>query len=279
MTMANLKIGTRLGLGFGAVILMFVTALSMVGKSFSDLKQGVIQIDEETLPYVMVVDEMDLSRSEVQQFLTDVSATHDRAAFKEADYSAKLFFSGAEKFKEMYRRENDTTSLKQVEAIEADFKKFYASGKVMAETYIAQGIEAGNLLMKGTDTVAGFDQDSEAVAASLKTFRKQQVAEAHQITTNTVDIAKSTINIMIWSSVAAALLAAVIGWWIIQALLRQLGGEPAYAAEVVSRIANGDLTVDVQTKSNDNDSMLYAIRNMVEKLLSILWKAREPASG
>ena len=91
MSMVNLKIGTRLGLGFGAVVLTFVTVLLVIGKSFSDLKQGVMQIDEETLPFILIVDQMDLSRSEVQQFLTDVSATHDRAAYKPAEDSAKLF--------------------------------------------------------------------------------------------------------------------------------------------------------------------------------------------
>ena len=279
MSMVNLKIGTRLGLGFGAVVLTFVTVLLVIGKSFSDLKQGVMQIDEETLPFILIVDQMDLSRSEVQQFLTDVSATHDRAAYKPAEDSAKLFQSGAEKFKEMYRRENDMTSLKQVEEIEVAFNNFYAKGKVMAEAYITQGLEAGNLLMVGTSTVTGFDQESEAVAAALTIFRDQQITEAKQITSDTLSTAEFTMSMMVWSSLAAALLAAVIGWWIIRTLLRQLGGEPAYAAEVVSRIANGDLTVDVQTRPNDNDSMLYAIKNMVNKLSQIISEVRANAAA
>ncbi|MGC2049143.1 MAG: methyl-accepting chemotaxis protein [Gallionella sp.] len=274
MTMANLKVGTRLGLGFGAVVMMFAVTFLGVGLMLSDLTRDAKQIDEETLPFVMVVDEMDLSRSEVQQFLTDVSATHDRAAFKEAEDSAKLFLGGVEKFKEMYRRENDVSSLKQIEAIDADFNKFYSSGKVMAEAYITKGLEAGNLLMKGTDTAIGFDRDSETLAADLNKFRDQQVAEAHKITADTVRAARSTLSMMIWSSLAAALLAAVLGWWIIRSLLRQLGGEPAYAAEVVSKIANGDLTVEVRTKSNDNNSMLFAVKDMVDKLTGIVTEVR-----
>ena len=277
MLMANLKIGTRLGLAFGAVVMIFIAVLLVVGKSFSDLTRDITQISKETLPFILVVDEMNLSRSEVQQFLTDVSATHDRAAYKPAEDSAKLFLSGAEKFKEMYRRENDMSSLRQMEEIEVAFNSFYASGKVMAEAYITQGREAGNLLMIGTDTISGFDQDSEAVAISLNIFREQQINEAKTITTDVVSAAKSTMDIMIWSSLVAALLAVVLAWWIIQVLLRLLGGEPAYAAEVVSRIANGDLTVNVQTKANDNSSMLYSIKNMVNKLSQVISEVRANA--
>jgi len=274
MAMANLKVGTRLGLGFGAVVMMFSLTLLGVGVLLTELTRDIRQIDEETLPFVMVADEMDLSRSEVQQFLTDVSATHDRAAYKEAEVAANRFLSGVEKFRQMFRRENNTSSLNQLEAVQADFNKFYMSGKMMAETYITQGMEAGNLLMKGTDKEDGFDKYSEDLSASLNTFREQQVAEAHNITSGTVSAAKSTMNMMILVSTVAALIAVLLAVWIIRALLRQLGGEPAYAAEVVTRIANGDLTVDVQTKSNDKDSMLFAIKDMANKLTAIVAEVR-----
>lgn len=277
MLMANLKIGTRLGLAFGTVVMIFITVLLVVGKSFSDLTQGVLQIDEKTLPFILVVEEMELMRSEVQQYLTDVSATHDPAAYKPAEDSAKHFLSGVKKFKELYRQENDTAHLQKIEEIEEEFNKFYASGKVMADTYIKKGIEAGNLLMVGTDTVVGFDQRSEIVSSDLHIFRDQQIAEAKQITHDTLITGQFTMNVMIWSSLAAALLATVISMLIIRALLRQLGGEPAYAAEVVSRIANGDLTVNVQTKANDNSSMLYSIKNMVNKLSLVISEVRANA--
>src|SRR4030067_38009 len=111
----NFRIGARLGIGFAVVVGLFVVTLLSVGMSLSSLTQDVKQINKETLPYILVVEEMDVSRSEVQQFLTDVSATHDRAGYQEAEESAKRFLSGVEKFRQMYQRENDTVSLKQIE--------------------------------------------------------------------------------------------------------------------------------------------------------------------
>ena len=274
MSLTNIKVGTRLGLCFGVVVLLFVATLLSVGISLTHLKQGIQQINDETLPFVMTVDEMDVSRAEVQQFLTDVAATHDRAGYSEAEKSAKRFQGGVDKFRQMYQRENDAQSLKQIAAIETDFNKFYASGKAMAETYITRGIDAGNLLMKGSGTVAGFDQDSEVIATELAKFREQQTAEARQVTSATVGTANSTLSLMIWSGLLASLLASLLSVWIIRVLMRQLGGEPSYAEEVMSSIASGDLSVEVQTRANDRDSMLYAVKDMANKLTALVIEVR-----
>jgi methyl-accepting chemotaxis protein len=53
--------------------------------------------------------------------------------------------------------------------------------------------------------------------------------------------------------IGAATLVAVslIGILITRSLMQQLGGEPAYAADVVSKIAEGDMTLTVDTKAGD----------------------------
>jgi methyl-accepting chemotaxis protein len=131
-------------------------------------------------------------------------------------------------------------------------------------------MDAGNLLMKGDSQIAGFDKDSETISGELVKFRDQQVAEANKISAGALSAANSTMFGMVWGSLAAALLAAILGVWIVRGILRQLGGEPAYAAEVVSKIADGDLTVEVQTKDSDNNSMLFALKTMVDKLTGIV---------
>ncbi len=67
---------------------------------------------------------------------------------------------------------------------------------------------------------------------------------------------------------------SLIGFGIARSLIKQLGGEPAYAADVVSRIAQGDLTVQVDVKAGDTSSMLAAIKGMVDKLSMIIGDVR-----
>ena len=80
----------------------------------------------------------------------------------------------------------------------------------------------------------------------------------------------STIVSQLIGSILVGILAGVLVtlafWGMITMILRRLGGEPNYAAGVVSRIAQGDLTAPVALHPNDTSSLLYDIRSMRDKL-------------
>ena len=61
-------------------------------------------------------------------------------------------------------------------------------------------------------------------------------------------------------------LSLVISAWVTGRLSRQLGGEPAYAKSIASRIADGDLSMEIQLAPKDQDSLLYSLRDMQTKL-------------
>lgn len=246
--MKNLNIGVRLAVGFATVVGLFAVTLLLVGMALSNLTQDVNQIKDETLPYVLIVEEMDLGRSEVQQFLTDVSATHDRAGYKESDEAAKRFLEGVAKFKLMYQRENDAGKLKQMEVIEARFNAFNAKGKEMAETYINKGLDAGNILMKGSATESGFDQESESISEALTEFRKQQIAEAHQVVEDTVSAASYTNRVMFTGGALATLLAVVLALLITRSVTLPVGMMKSAIVEIGK---SGDFTRRVNVSGHD----------------------------
>lgn len=62
-------------------------------------------------------------------------------------------------------------------------------------------------------------------------------------------------------------------------LLRQLGGEPAYAASITRRVAAGDLAVEVQLSAHDNASLLYEIKSMRESFAGIVSQVRSGSEG
>jgi methyl-accepting chemotaxis protein len=65
---------------------------------------------------------------------------------------------------------------------------------------------------------------------------------------------------------------------IARSILRQLGGEPAYAAQIASRIADGDLDVVVQTRSGDTHSLLAAMQRMQLRLAQAITQIRSGAT-
>jgi methyl-accepting chemotaxis protein len=91
---------------------------------------------------------------------------------------------------------------------------------------------------------------------------------------------QQTANTIGWSvSVATLVVISLIGWTIARSLITQLGGEPAYAADVVSRIAQGDLTVQVDVKPGDTTSMLAAIKRMTDRLSQIIGDVRNSSNA
>ena len=75
---------------------------------------------------------------------------------------------------------------------------------------------------------------------------------------------------MIIVALISMVVLILIGVFILRSLMKQLGGEPAYVSEVVSTIANGDLTAKIILTNGDTSSMLAAVKGMVDKLAQII---------
>lgn len=74
-------------------------------------------------------------------------------------------------------------------------------------------------------------------------------------------------KVMLIITAVAALLSIVITVFITSSLLKQLGGEPAYAAAVAKKITTGDLSSKIQIKAVDQSSLLYVMERMRNSLL------------
>jgi methyl-accepting chemotaxis protein len=83
---------------------------------------------------------------------------------------------------------------------------------------------------------------------------------------------RTTLSLLGFSVLASALAM----FWLYRSLMRQLGGEPDYAARIVRDIADGNLDVDLALRQGDSHSLLFAMRQMKDKLASVV---REVASG
>ena len=118
----NLSIKSQIGFSFALLTMVFGITLLVVGVLLSHLSANVVQIGAVNLPNFLLADEVDLSRSEVQQFLTDVSATHDPDGYKDAEVAAISFHAGLQKFRDDYR--NDPKNIQRLEQMGQHFDKF-----------------------------------------------------------------------------------------------------------------------------------------------------------
>ena len=81
------------------------------------------------------------------------------------------------------------------------------------------------------------------------------------------------------ASLVLAVVLLVIGWLIARGILKQLGGEPGYAADIAHRIAEGDLSVEIAVNHPNQPSLLNAIKTMRDKIAGIVGQVRQGAEG
>jgi len=271
---SNVSIKLQISAAFASLTVIFVATLVILGTLLTQLTHDVTQINQVTLPHVLVADEMDLSRSEVQQFLTDVSATHDPAGYKEAEEAAKTFHSGVQKFRAYYKGDGQATA--QLDRLEAKFNRFYASGKAMAEAYIEKGMEAGNLLMKGTASTPGFDKESEVIRGELEAFRKQQIGQAEQVAVEAV-AAAATMKTGMWISVLTTIAVAVV---FAAVIIRTIMQPLTQAVAITHTIAGGDLSQPIAAQgTNETSTLLHALKTMQSQLKDVVRQVRVGADG
>ncbi|CAD5370093.1 Methyl-accepting chemotaxis protein [Rubrivivax sp. A210] len=270
----NLSIKAQIGLAFACLTGIFGITLLALGVLLSGMSRQVSEMNEVRLPFVLVADEMNLARADVQQFLTDVSATHDPAGYKDARAAADTFMAGLQKFRQLYH--GDPSQLQELDLLERDFKRLVATGEAMAAAYIEQGMEAGNRLMKGSDGQAGFDQDSATLGQRLDRFRQQQVAQASSVAAAGVAVAWRMNVGMAIAGAVSVLLAVLLGSLIVPSITRPL----EQAVGIARRVAAGDLGVAIACEGrNETARLLQALRDMQQQLAEVVLRVRGAANG
>jgi methyl-accepting chemotaxis protein len=89
----------------------------------------------------------------------------------------------------------------------------------------------------------------------------------------------ASLKQMMIAAVIALTMLIVIGMLILNGIMRQLGGDPAYAADIVRQVADGDLTATIAVKEGDNSSLLYMMKVMVSKLSQVVAEVTQNAEA
>ncbi|MGJ7493404.1 methyl-accepting chemotaxis protein [Variovorax sp. ZT4R33] len=113
-----------------------------------------------------------------------------------------------------------------------------------------------------------------AESRSLETVLNKMVAYCDGLAKDSASQAASTYESsrlwMIGLALAGILVSLGLGSLVARLLARQLGGEPAYAADMVSRIAGGDLTTSIDTRRSAAGSLLLSIHQMQGQLVEVV---------
>jgi methyl-accepting chemotaxis protein len=114
----------------------------------------------------------------------------------------------------------------------------------------------------------------QSAQAKLQQTLEQAQSDAKASFESTVGNAESRVRQgLVANLVLAALVVsvlAVISHFVVNGVVRQIGGEPEYAVQVVRGVASGDLISPILLRADDKHSLLYAMKCMQHELAGIV---------
>ena len=123
-----------------------------------NVKQLVNEKEIEIMPHLFNFLKLQKDVIQVQQWLTDISATRAKEGFDDGFDEAKIYFKEGNKVLEelisAHKEYNEPQMVVSLEEFKSDFNSFYNIGIKMATAYIKNGADAGNIVMGELDPFA-----------------------------------------------------------------------------------------------------------------------------
>jgi methyl-accepting chemotaxis protein len=227
-------------------------------------------VRDEAGVYVLKAMEMQYHVVQVQQWLTDISATRGLDGlddgYKLAEEHAAEFTKRLDEFQKYYREREKTRQLKQLAEVRAAFGPYYDCGKRMAAAFIAEGPAGGNKLM------GEFDAAASALVELLSPFvddHRQQFVDA---TNESVSIAGRSVLIGSLFGLCGAVVSLLVSGSISRDVSRSLKSTMAAFRNIAE--GDGDLTRRLDESRTDElgqmarsaNAFLSTVQSIVAKI-------------
>ncbi|MBI3445205.1 MAG: methyl-accepting chemotaxis protein [Magnetospirillum sp.] len=180
------------------------------------------------IPLLLALKDMRYDIVQVQQFLTDVSATGNGEGFGEAEEFARHFAEDLATARDLATQLKLDELSRTLAGMEELFRQYYAAGRSMAEAYVKDGQEAGNVKMEAFDASAkALSERMDVASSSVNDFAWAAMGELLE-QTHTVRAANDSLQ-------TTLLVTCLIGI-IINLVIALLIG--AYASRLFGRLQN-----------------------------------------
>jgi len=261
----NMKIGVRLALGFG-ILMLFMGGLIWIGVL------GMTHVDDDmerivTINNVRIDQVNDMSRDIMNISINIRNILYNDNPEKRLEYRERI-----SKFREEYGK-----SVKQAEELttKTDTRAWELINKLKDQIATSRGLndKVVELAMASKDKEAGQLMSKEAAPAERAVQEQIQLLLDHNMERNklryeeAVATYKSSRGLMFGMGAAAILFGIIIAVYMTRGITRPL----VNAVQVSNKLAEGDLSMNIESKSTDETGLLLsAMRNMVERLRMVV---------
>ncbi len=262
---ADMKIGKRMTLGFGLVLVLMAVMIWIGVRGMSSINKDLERIVKVNAVRIALIADMDKDIANIGINVRNMIVSD--SSEKKKEYSERI-----SKFREEYGKnfkkveemttKSDSKSWEIINNIKESLTNYRNLNARVMELAIANNDkEAGQLLSKEAGPaerlVSGHIERLIEHNAERNVMRYEE-AIADYVTSR---------NLMFGLGAAAFLIAVLTGFFLTRGIVRPL----SEAVAIANSLAAGDLTVNVEVKSKDETGqLLESIKNMVEKLKQVV---------
>nr|WP_308495486.1 methyl-accepting chemotaxis protein [Duganella margarita] len=266
--MSNLKLGARLGLGFGTVLLLLIVVATLAITRINQSNQAIDAILNDR--YVKV------TLTNAIQFEVNEQARALRNAIIGADNKAEVAAMLERIAVSIKRNDGYTEKLKSMLNTSKGQELFKAMADARA-SYGAARNATVRLLQEGNATAAGAHllkevrppQDAffAALAAMSEFQQSRMIDDGARVQAD----GKSAVMVTVALTVGAVVIAFIIALMATRSITRPVN----QAVELAQAVAAGDLSQKIEVASSDEiGQLMLALKNMNGSLLSIVGQVR-----
>lgn len=268
----NMKVGVRLSIAFGIVLLLLGAIALLSLQRMEQINLATDQIVNDRYPKIAALDQINRNINVTGIALRDSLLTGDRQEVRKQVESIDAMTIQNTKAYEYLQNsvvvDEDRQQLELVTVARDAYLKQRAS--------VIEKLLAGQRAAGTTEVETQLRPRLDAYSAALQTFIETQAQRMRADSQTAANVYAESRSIVLTLSVVAGLLALLAAAWVTRSITRPL----AEAADVARRMAEGDLSVRIQSNSKDEAGMLLAaMETMVEKLSHVIGEVRSAANN
>ncbi len=271
----GMKVATKLALGFAIVLLL---GALQAGFGWFGLKDLATDLD-------LLVNDRMVKMDQLAEMKDNVNVTARSVRNMVLLTDARDKEAEKKRIEDMRAKNNDL-----LKTIMADTKS--EKGKALLRA-ISDTRDAYAVAMDKVVVLALADKTGEATTLLLKDVRATQSAYFNALD-ESIEFQKSAATtlgkaaeergaraslMLAFLALSAAVICVFTAWWITRGLSRQLGAEPGEVVAATRAVAEGNLAVDIHTRTGDTSSVMAAMADMRDKLAQVVTQVRSSSDN
>ncbi len=270
MNIGKLKVGTRLTAGFGCLCMLLVATLVFGVGKLADMNQAMSAVVDKRLPKLeqsyLLVAQVERIRIALRDMMLDPDPA-ERARQRETIMAARATIKRT--VEDMERTVVTPEGVALLKTL-IERRLAFVAGQDVLLAHIEAGRDEQALAYMGS-TLQALQRDYKQSLEQMQALQRSAMTAAAEQAQLTY---RESRNWLLGLGGLSLVLSVAIGVAISRSLLKQLGGEPAYAAAIADEIAAGNLAVEVAVAGHDRSSLLYAIGRMRTQLAELVQGVR-----